>query len=72
MAFPTLIRCRGCGGLAPLQRCDGVETEVKKIGQLEGVTKTTLYANYYYKFPIFGFSAVGAQPEDSSWHFEQE
>ena len=70
MAYPTLIACRGCGLLAPLQRCDGVETEVKRIGELEGVTKITLYANYFYDCPFCGYSAVGAQPENSVWRPE--
>jgi hypothetical protein len=66
MSYPTLIRCRGCGSLAPLNRCDGVETEVKKVGKLERVAKTTLYANYFYDCPFCGYSAVDAQPENSA------
>ena len=51
--------------LAPLQQCDGVETEIKEIGQLEGVISTKLYSNYFYECPLCGYSAVNAQPEDS-------
>jgi hypothetical protein len=58
--------------LAPLQRCEGLETEVKKIGAIEGVTETTLWANYFYDCPFCGYSAVDARPENSPWNMDKE
>lgn len=58
--------------LALLQRCDGIETEVKKVGELKDVRQTTLYTNYFYKCPLCGYSAVDVQPEGSNWHPEQK
>jgi hypothetical protein len=67
MAYPTLIKCAGCGLLVPLgQRCESIEVMVKKVGQLDDVAKTELHGSWLYDCPFCGYSAFG-QPENSPW-----
>jgi hypothetical protein len=37
MAYPTFIRCRGCGFPATLKRCDNLDIEAVRIENLEEV-----------------------------------
>jgi hypothetical protein len=53
-----------------LERCDGVETEVKRLGQLKDVMTTKIFANYFYTCPLCGYSAVDVQPANSVWNNE--
>jgi hypothetical protein len=72
MAYPSLIRCAGCGSLVPLgQRCEGVKVAVKKLGQLEDVAQTELYSTSLYDCPFCGYSAFG-QPDTSPWKTDEK